>query len=151
MSKKQLDIEGTSLIPRYITQDNWKEEWFDNPSKSHLMPSKTLPDQSYTIEELFARHAAGQLTDLSLGRIDEESDDDQPNFDDPDIEKLMHADIIDKREFMDEGRRIRAELKKQNDERLAAGHKANTDAAIEAEVLRRLESKMSPKMGEAGG
>jgi len=58
--------------------------------------SKTLPDESLTIEQIMARHTSGLIPP-----IEKETSNylDEPDFDSPDLEKLRDADLFE-REMM---------------------------------------------------
>lgn len=118
------------------------EPHLDAEAECHLLPSLTVPDQAYTIEELLARHQKGLLTDMAIGKQPIYSED--ASFDDPDMEGLMRADIVERSEFAAMGK---AELDRQRKE--AAKAKAEADKAEEARKdHERLESAVAERLAK---
>jgi len=79
-----------------IDQFSWKIEMALEPIND--LPSETVPDQVYTLRELFERQARGILTDVTVPREPiyyEDSDHDSPDY-----EKLVKGDRIDQDEFV---------------------------------------------------
>lgn len=61
----------------------------------------TVPDETYTIRELFLRYARGTMPPIGRNMFDGAEDAD---FDDPDQEEVMRMDVVDQRELVQEVR-----------------------------------------------
>lgn len=75
------------------------------------------PDQAWSIAELLARHQAGMLTDVDVYREPlYPGGDEDPDFDDVDLEKAWKGDLVDQAEFMEktvrEGRQANEAIRK---------------------------------------
>lgn len=101
-------------------------------------PSKTVPDEAYTIEEIFRKHASG----INLGVTRQGTYDSHADHDSDDIEKLAHLDPFDRelkqRSLAEDMLKFETEIendKKAKAERLAA-EKAEYEE-IKTELRRR--------------
>ena len=72
----------------------------ESSEKSHLFPSVTVPDQSYSLTELLERHRQGILTDTEIMKEAQYMDEEFTNFDSPDVEKLRDADLTEREEYI---------------------------------------------------
>lgn len=68
----------------------------DHKEKPNAMPSMTVPDESYTIKELFERFARGQSTGARFREGSYNMDDRNDDFDSPDLEKVKTMDPVDR-------------------------------------------------------
>lgn len=66
--------------------------------KKPTLPSKTVPDDSYSLKELITRFVRGQRVDVRTHEGQYYMDDSSADFDAPDYEKLAKADIHDRSE-----------------------------------------------------
>lgn len=73
--------------------------------------SLTVPDETYTIRELFLRYARGTMPPIGRNMFDGAED---AGLDDVDQEELMRMDIVDQRQVIEEVRdRANDALKRQ--------------------------------------
>lgn len=99
--------------------------------------SVTVPDQAYSIQELLERHRQGILTDTGISREGFYPDgEEEPNFDDPDLEKLSNSDLVDKQQYLgelqdriDKGKKIDAKRKSEKDKVLSQAEKEREQKA----------------------
>lgn len=134
--------------PMYRDQMNFVPFQDVDSETSHLFPSVTVPDQSYTIEELIERYRAGILTDLEIAKEPvyyENSD-----FDSPDMEKMMRSDIVEKQEFVDAGKAVldavRAKEKADGEQKAKLAEEARINQLVEE----RVKAQKKPLKGSEG-
>lgn len=108
------------------------------PETSHKFPSQTQPDLAYDVDELIERHRAGILTDLDVMKNPRYAE--EPDFDSPDMEKVGNADIAERHEFIQEGKRAKAHIRKKEIEESDAKRKGAEEARIASEVEKRLKA-----------
>jgi hypothetical protein len=133
-------------VVRVIDQFNF--DWTTGLSRKCCEDeSVTIPDQSYTIKELLDRHRQGQLTDVDIGRDPVYYDHD--DYDDPDVEKLGTMDLVDKAEFVAEGRRVSKMIKDQEAKAKKAKDKEEFDSLVQSEA-RKLREADAPKAPVSG-
>lgn len=80
--------------------------------KTFTMKSETQPNESYTIQELFKKHAAGQMP--AIGKEGQYTGTD--DLDSEDLSKLGDADLFEKQEYAARFRQIAEDRKKAIDE-----------------------------------
>lgn len=111
----------TQIKQNFIDQNTWLPEMAVTKIDSTL-PSMTVPDMGYTIQELIERHRSGLLTDLAQPAIYYDDQD----FDSPDVEKLKHQDLQDQHEFIQNSKQ---QIKLFNKQQKEAAAKAKGSAA----------------------
>ncbi|AZL83023.1 hypothetical protein [Apis mellifera associated microvirus 36] len=102
-------------------------------------PSETVPNEAMSIQEILTRYAKGLNPGTTA--IREAKYDPEASHDSPDLEKLKHADLYEKEEFMNElGSKLMDKKKAAKDKAdKAAAEKAAKDKAEkeELEALRK--------------
>lgn len=120
-------------MTKVIDQFNWSP---GAPVElSHKSASVTVPDMAYSVEELIERHRNGLLTDVERDPV---WPSEEPDFDDPDMEKMMREDIDVKHDFAKAGREAveaaRAVRSDQEAKEAALARQKEIDDAVAAKV-----------------
>lgn len=109
------------------------------------LKSMTLPDESYTIRELFERYRKGQS--LSVSQEQPNFDYATENFDAPDLSKVKHEDLHDQELFVKKQR----ETSKKIEDKFKLSQKQQQD--LEAQEKKELEEikefNRKRKLGES--
>lgn len=110
-----------------------------------------VPDQAMSLEEILKRFTRSEPLPVGFnGRYDDDvSDEDNPEKD-IDLEKLVHADLVDRAIYAEKMRAIVKEYEKQEDAKTSAQKKAAAEAArkkekdaLRAEILAEQSSEKS--------
>lgn len=110
--------------------------------------SVTLPDESYSIQELLDKFSTG----LDPGVFRQPSFDDGADFSSPDLEKLRDSDLVDKEEYSRELRGTIASQERVIVTKNAAEKAASDVLAMEAEELKaELKVRRAERKQAAGG
>lgn len=88
----------------------------EHKEKATTLPSMTVPDESYTIKELFERFSKGQSTGAPLREGIYNLDDKSVDFDSPDLEKVKSMDLVDQSEIADQQAQRTRNLKTKYDD-----------------------------------
>lgn len=88
-------------IPKVVTAFTHNPEWALE-KMDYSMPSATVPDEAYTIEDLMKRHRAGLFTDVKtpIFMNDDSYNDEDASLDDIDFEKMRWNDLVDQAEHL---------------------------------------------------
>lgn len=108
--------------------------------------SMTIPDETYSIQELLTRHVRGMRIDehMRQGQFDESAD-----FDSLDLEKLRDDDLHEKELVLEELKRQTAQLKNKKNPPTSTKHQNITD--VEVEVPPQTPATPSPAEGKSEG
>lgn len=121
---------------KFPTPSTFKFNPAIHAEKRSNLPTMTQPQQSLTIQQILDRFTRG-LPVNSQQRTPSFST--NPQFDDPDIEKLRHADLFEKEEF---SRKFGEDIKQ------AKAHKEHKDKSDAEEAHKRKNEEMKRMLDE---
>lgn len=109
------------------------------PSEGYKVQGAKLvqPDQSMSLKEIITRFTRGEAMPVSMEHQWNEQDDSEL---DVDLEKLKHADLVDKAEYSEKLKSVKKKWDIQEKQKSAAAKKA-ADDKLRAEIAEQLKKE----------